>query len=203
MSLPETPAAAIDRLKEGNARVAQDTPKPSEKEPAATIREAATKGQHPYAIVLSCADSRVVPEEIFDEQAGKLFVIRVAGNIANASSLASIEYAVANIDETKVIVVMGHEACGAVKATIDSGDQDLGPNLNHLVSYIKPAVEAAGAGTEIRKVVEQNAVMTVERMLKDSSIIKDAADAGKVQVVPAYYNFRSGAVDFLDNAPNA
>ena len=92
-------------------------------------RESLTKGQEPYAIILSCADSRVVPELAFDAGLGEIFVIRVAGNVANTSSIASIEYAVAHLG-SKIIVVLGHQSCGAVTAAVQGGDN--GYHLNHL-----------------------------------------------------------------------
>ena len=88
-----------------------------------SLRASLTEGQQPFAIVLSCADSRVVPEMIFDCNIGELFVVRVAGNIANASSIASIEYAVAHL-KCKMILVLGHESCGAVTAAVNGGDND-------------------------------------------------------------------------------
>ncbi len=182
----------LNRLKEGNQRFTED--KKEGKLQDKSRREELTGGQSPYAIVLSCADSRVVPELAFDTGLGELFTVRVAGNIANSSSIASMEYAVANLG-TEIIVVMGHESCGAVTAAMKGGDN--GYNLNHLVSHIAPAIAASGKDAPVNDVVKKNAQLTAEELKTRSTIIKDAADSGKVKIVPAYYNLDSGKVDFL------
>ncbi|WP_339648312.1 carbonic anhydrase [uncultured Salegentibacter sp.] len=182
----------LNRLKDGNQRFTAD--KKEGKLQDKSRREELAKGQEPYAIVLSCADSRVVPELAFDTGLGELFTVRVAGNIANSSSIASMEYAVANLG-TEIIVVMGHESCGAVTAAMNGGDN--GYNLNHLVSHIAPAIAASGKDAPVNDVVKKNAQLTAEELKTRSTIIKDAADSGKVKIVPAYYNLDSGKVDFL------
>ncbi|NME72210.1 carbonic anhydrase [Flammeovirga aprica] len=150
-------------------------------------------GQDPKIIVLSCADSRVVPELAFDKGLGELFVVRVAGNIANTDSIASIEYAVAHLGST-VIVVLGHENCGAVTAAVNGGDN--GYNLNHLLCQITPAVEAAEEGADVNQVVKINAKLNAEQLVERSSIIAKAVVSGTVKIVPAYYNLSDGSVDF-------
>ena len=182
----------IDRLRAGNDRFVND--KLDGKLQNSDRRKGLTDGQEPYAIILSCADSRVVPELAFDAGLGELFVVRVAGNVANSSSIASIEYAVAHIG-TPVIVVLGHEACGAVTAAVKGGDN--GYNLNHLLSHVSPALHAAGDTSDVNTVVKKNAEMTAEELRKRSAIISDAAEQGKVQILPAYYNLGSGKVDWL------
>lgn len=182
----------IDRLKEGNQRFVKDAN--DGKLQDSSRRGSLTSGQDPWAIVLSCADSRVVPELAFDTGLGELFVVRVAGNVANNSTIASIEYAVAHIG-TKVIVVMGHESCGAVTAALSGGDN--GHNLNHLMAHLVPSVAAAGKDAPVNDVVRKNAQMTAKELRDRSRIIGDAVDEGKVQIVPAYYNLGSGKVDFL------
>lgn len=152
--------------------------------------------QAPFAIILNCADSRVVPELIFDRGIGDLFVVRVAGNVSNPSSIASIEYAVAHLG-TNLIVVLGHESCGAVGAAMQSyPDGDNGPNLNHLLSFIYPAVEAK-KGEPIEQVVKCNAQLNAEKMLADSKIIQEYVNSGDLKIESAYYNLASGEVDFL------
>ena len=116
-------------------------------------RNALIGGQQPYAIILGCADSRVVPELAFDTGLGELFTVRVAGNIANSSSIASIEYAVAHLG-TKLIVVLGHQSCGAVTAAIAGGDN--GYNLNHLLAHITPAINASNKDASINEIVKKN-----------------------------------------------
>lgn len=182
----------LNRLKEGNARFVED--KLDGKLQDSARRGELTSGQKPYAIILSCADSRVVPELAFDTGIGEIFVIRVAGNIANNSSIASIEYAVAHLGSS-VIVVLGHQSCGAVTAAMAGGDN--GHNLNHLLSHITPALNASGDGAELATVVKTNAELQGKELLDRSSIIRDAVEKGNVKVVPAYYNLDSGKVDFL------
>ncbi|MGK0388653.1 MAG: carbonic anhydrase [Maribacter sp.] len=182
----------INRLKEGNTRFVED--KLNGKLQNSNRREELTSGQEPYAIVLSCADSRVVPEFAFDAGLGELFVVRVAGNVANNSSLASIEYAVAHCGST-VIVVLGHQSCGAVTAAIKGGDN--GHNLNHLLSHITPALSASKEGASVNDVVKKNAELTAAELVNRSKIVSDAVNAGTVKIVPAYYNLDSGRVDFL------
>ncbi len=187
-----TQSEIIQRLKDGNERFVQD--KLDGQLQDSSRREALTSGQDPYAIVLSCADSRVVPEFAFDTGLGELFVIRVAGNVATTESIASIEYAVAHIG-TSVLVVLGHQNCGAVTAAVSGGDN--GYNLNQLLSHLIPAISAAGEGADINTVVRKNAELTVEALKTRSPIISDAVESGKLRVVPAYYNLESGRIDLL------
>lgn len=183
---------ALTRLQTGNDHFAMD--KLDGKLQNSSRRHELTQGQHPFAIILSCADSRVVPELAFDAGLGELFVIRVAGNVATQSAIASIEYAVAHL-HTNLIVVLGHQSCGAVTAAAAGGDN--GPNLNHLLGYIAPAVESS-AGDSIDNIVKKNAVLTGKALGDNSEIIKAALDTGDLKIMPAYYNLSSGKVDFLD-----
>ncbi len=183
----------LERLKIGNERFVSD--KLDGKLQDSTRRQSLTGGQEPYAIILSCADSRVVPELAFDTGLGELFVVRVAGNVANTSSIASMEYAVAHIG-CPLLVVMGHESCGAVTAAMAGGDN--GYNLNHLLSHIAPAMACAGDGAEVNDVVKHNAQLTANELISRSAIIRDAVDAGKLLVAPAYYELETGKVQFLD-----
>lgn len=182
----------LDRLKKGNARFVDD--KLDGKLQNSSRREELTGGQQPYAIVLSCADSRVVPELAFDAGLGELFVVRVAGNVANTSSIASIEYAVAHIG-SPVIVVLGHESCGAVTAALGGGDN--GYNLNHLLSHVAPALNSTPEGADVNTVVKENARLTAEELKSRSPIIRKAVESGKLQIVTAYYNLGTGKVDML------
>lgn len=188
MTIQET----IERLKTGNERFVADVL--DGKLQDSSRRENLTGGQEPYAIILSCADSRVVPELAFDTGLGELFVVRVAGNVANSSSIASVEYAVAHCG-SKVIVVLGHQSCGAVTAAVAGGDN--GYNINHLLSHITPAIHASGADASINDVVKKNADLTAKELTSRSKIIGDAVASGNVKIVPAYYNLDSGQVDFL------
>lgn len=181
---------ALERLSEGNSRFVKD--KLEHKKQNSERRAQLSAGQHPFAIVLSCADSRVIPEITFDTGLGELFVVRVAGNVANTSSIASIEYAVANLD-VKLIVVMGHESCGAVMAAIQGGDA--GPNLNHLVSMIEPALELS-ENSSVNEVVKKNARGNAKLLVSNSDIISTAVKEKNVEIITAYYNLASGIVEF-------
>lgn len=182
--------AIIERLKAGNARFCNDEAQYALQDQPR--RQELVPGQAPWAIVLGCADSRVVPELAFDAGLGELFVILVAGNIANTESIASIEYAVAHLG-TKVIVVLGHQSCGAVTAAINGGDA--GYNLNMLLAQIKPAVEAK-PGAEIDDVVRCHAELVAEALADRSNIIRDALKDGLV-IKPAFYSLEDGSVSFL------
>ena len=181
----------LERLKAGNERFVSD--KLSGELQDSKRRSELTGGQWPWAIVLSCADSRVVPELAFDTGIGELFILRVAGNIANTDTIASIEYAVAHL-KTEVIVVMGHESCGAVGAALAGGDN--GYNLNHLLAQIEPAKAQASSG-DVNTVVKKNAELSAKDLYDRSAIIKGAVDGGNLKIVSAFYNLGSGKVDFL------
>ena len=185
----------LGKLKKGNENFVND--KLSHENEDAARRKDLVDGQDPFAIVLSCADSRVVPELAFDTGLGELFVTRVAGNVANTSTIASIEYSVFAL-KTKVIVVMGHESCGAVGAAVKGGD--LGHNLNMLLAHVTPALEAAPEGASVNDIVKINAQLTAKELISRSSILANAVKSGDLAIVPAYYNFASGKVDFLDQA---
>ncbi len=182
----------LSRLKEGNERFVSD--KLDGKLQNSDRRKELTSGQDPYAIILSCADSRVIPEFAFDAGLGELFVCRVAGNVANSSSIASIEYAVAHIG-TSVIVVLGHESCGAVTAAVGGGDN--GYNLNHLLAHVAPALAASKEDASVNDIVKKNAELTATELKNRSAIIRDAVEGGKLKIVPAYYHLGSGEVEML------
>ena len=184
---------ALQRLKDGNDRFVAD--KLDGQLQDSSRRQNLVGGQEPYAIILSCADSRVVPELAFDTGLGELFVLRVAGNVANTSTIASIEYAVAHCG-SKLIVVLGHQSCGAVTAAMGGGDN--GYNLNHLLSHITPARTSLGAAAGVNDVVKENAKLNAGELKNRSSIIGSAVDKGDVKIVSAYYNLDSGKVEFLD-----
>lgn len=182
----------MDKLTEGNQRFVTDQLENASRD--ASRRGSLVEGQSPFAIVLSCADSRVVPEMVFDTGLGELFVIRVAGNVANTDSIASIEYAVAQL-KTKLIVVMGHQSCGAVSAAMAGGD--LGKNLNHLLAQIKPAIESSEGSTSVNEVVKANAHLVSQNLVNNSAILQEAVEKNELKIVPGYYNLDSGKVDFL------
>jgi carbonic anhydrase len=191
---PKNPKDALSRLKDGNKAYRKDTGSCEARDQKE--RDKWLTKQEPWAIILSCADSRVSPEFIFDTGIGELFVIRVAGNVANTSSIASIEYAVAHLN-VPLIVVLGHQSCGAVSAALGGGDN--GHNLNHLLAHITPAVaKTKGDPSEpatIKKCVKKNAKLQVKELQERSSIISSAVAKGKLEIVDAYYQL-SGKVDF-------
>lgn len=150
--------------------------------------------QEPYAVILSCADCRVVPELIFDTGIGELFVIRVAGNIASGTSIATMEYAVVNLNP-KVLVVMGHENCGAVIAAIEGDDN--GHHLNELLAHIIPAVTACSKESSLENVIKKNAELAVFEIQNRSAIINTKINDGEITILSAYYNLDTGKVDFL------
>ena len=183
---------ALDRLVAGNQRFIKDSL--DGKLQNSSRRKSLVSGQQPFAIILGCADSRVVPELAFDTGLGELFTVRVAGNVANQSSMASIEYAVAHCG-VKLILVLGHQSCGAVTAAMAGGDN--GTNLNHLLNHVLPAVNQSDKNASVDEVVKANALQSVRDLTKKSSIISDAVASGDVNIVSAFYNLDSGKVDFL------
>ncbi|MEE9439839.1 MAG: carbonic anhydrase [Saprospiraceae bacterium] len=184
---------SLERLKEGNRRFVQD--RLDGKRQDSSRRNSLIGGQEPYAIIIGCADSRVVPELAFDTGLGELFTVRVAGNVANTSTIASVEYAVAHCG-SKLIVVLGHQSCGAVTAAVAGGDN--GDNLNHLLSHIAPAIAKSEEGASISEIVKLNATLTVEQLINSSTIIKEGVNSGGVKIIPAYYNLDSGIVEYLN-----
>ena len=181
---------AIKKLEEGNLHFVNDN---LESRNLQTKRRMELiDGQEPWAIILSCADSRVVPELIFDTGIGDLFVIRVAGNIANTSTIATIEYAVAHI-RTPVIVVLGHENCGAVTVAMENADH--GDNINHLLANIEPA-KLTATDQSVNGVARQNAILTSKELVDKSEIIRNAKQKKALEIIPAYYHLGSGKVDF-------
>ena len=190
-----TPASSLAKLKAGNERFR--TGKSVERNLPAKVR-ATAEGQYPYAVLLSCMDSRTPAEILFDQTIGALFSIRVAGNVVNADNLGSIEYAT-KVVGVKLVVVMGHTACGAVKGAIDN--VKLG-NLTELLNKIQPAVKAAGAGTSkdsayVDKVGEANVRQAMKEIREKSPTVKEAVDSGAVGLVGAMYDLETGTVKFL------
>ena len=184
---------ALEKLKEGNRNFCKD--KPGHQKQNTARRAELAAGQEPFAVVLSCADSRVVPELVFDVGLGEIFVVRVAGNIANTSSIASIEYAIQHLNpKVNLVVVLGHEGCGAVKAALGGGD--CGHHLNMLLAHLQPAVSQASGKTEAAKLVstvKKNAKLTAKKLAEASKPFERKS----LEIVPAYYNLASGKVDFL------
>jgi carbonic anhydrase len=190
-----TSEAALQKLKEGNDRYALDhVEHPHE---GAQRRVDLSRAQHPFAIVLGCADSRVVPELIFDQGVGDLFVLRVAGNIADDAVIASIEFAVEHLG-TRLVVVLGHEKCGAVIAAINHSFSE--GKLNSLISYIEPAVQASQGirGEVVSNTIKAHVNLMVQAIQGTEPILSEEVKRGTLKIVPAYYRLATGKVDFLD-----
>ncbi len=187
-------AKALEQLKAGNSRFTSD--KPGAKNLGTDRRQELAKGQKPFAIILTCADSRVAPELVFDQGLGDLFVLRVAGNVADPAVLGSIEYAVEHL-HSPLIIVMGHESCGAVKAAIDGGH--LEGNLGALIQMVqvgKDLPKDAKAGFDMGV---KNNVLTQTRLLTEkSAVLKEFAHSKRVEIVPAVYSLATGKVEWLD-----
>jgi len=189
-----TPARALDALKEGNKRFRAGTS--VQKNLLAKVKATAA-GQYPFAVVLSCMDSRVPVETVFDQSFGDLFSIRVAGNVVNVDNLGSLEYA-AKVIGVKLVVVLGHTSCGAIKGAIDN--VKLG-NLTELVAKIQPAIAASGSGTSkdhayVDKVGEENVRLAMKEIREKSPVLKELLDSGAVRMVGGMYDLETGAVTF-------
>ncbi len=190
------PAEAISKLKEGNGRYTSgNLQHPGQ---TAERRTELAKTQHPFATVVSCSDSRVPPEIVFDQGLGDLFIVRVAGNVINDEGLGSIEYSVDHLG-TRLILVLGYQSCGAVKAareTIAAKGKAPG-HIESLVAAIKPAVGAT-AKDDLETTVKANVKNVVQALRSSTPILKPKVDSGDVQVIGGYYSLDTGAVTFLD-----
>lgn len=185
---------ALKLLKEGNIRYAKGKLKHPHTDHS--WRNSLASEQHPFAVVLSCADSRVVPELIFDQGLGDLFVIRVAGNVAKDKVLGSMEYAIKFLG-TKLIIVLGHENCGAVKASLSN--EDPGGHIGSIIEKLKPAVYAAKRmeGDHLENSIKVNAQIVSEEIKESKPILNEAYNSNELVVIPAYYNLSTGVVDFI------
>jgi carbonic anhydrase len=194
------PSDPLGKLKFGNeqfAKGALQTPKVDEM----TRYTLETEGQRPFAVVVSCSDSRVPPELVFNQGLGDLFVVRVAGNIVNEENLASIEYAVEHL-KASLIVVLGHTHCGAIKAAVDG--QPLAGHLTHLVAHIEPVIRQLRhthphlkGDALVERVIQENVRYTIRVILERSEIVRKQYEAGKVQFAGGVYHLREGKVEWL------
>lgn len=197
---------ALAELKAGNARFAAGLRTRSQlgvNDPV--LRQALAKGQAPFAVIVTCSDSRLGENFIFDQELGRLFTIREAGNCLDAQGLASIEYAVEHLG-SKLVVVLGHDSCGAVKAVLDSGPAILPGNLWSLQAAMAGLLESVHAeageapASRMARLVKTNAERQARIVVGRSSIVQGLVAAGKVTVVPALYDLASGRVQFLPAA---
>ncbi len=192
-----TPAAALDRLMKGNARYVDGV---SRRHDFKAEREALVGGQNPFASILSCADSRIAPEYAFDSGRGDLFVCRVAGNFANDDTVASLEYGAAVLN-SPLILVLGHDSCGAVDATIKSlrDNTTLPGHLPSLVSALAPAVKAVKdkPGDLLANATRQNVIDVVARLKSATPILSAAEAEGKIKIVGGIYRLDNGKVELV------
>jgi len=202
-----SPAAALQRLVEGNRRFRQvDTASQAR----AWSRDLATEAQRPFAIILGCSDSRTPVEILFDEGFGDLFVIRIAGNIVAPSVVGSIEFAAAQFG-TRLVVVMGHTRCGAVAATVKAIATGLGPeskNVRAITDRIAPHIQGLVHPGEseadlLRDAIRANVRASVDHLRHGSQLIEELVLSGRVAVVGAEYELETGAVRFLDGLPSS
>jgi carbonic anhydrase len=192
-----SPDASLERLMKGNARYVDGV---SRRHDFKHEREALVGGQNPYAAILSCADSRIAPEYAFDSGRGDLFVCRVAGNFANAESIASLEYSVAVLG-VPLIAVLGHDNCGAIDAAIKSlkDGTTLPGHLPTLVEGVTPAVKAvlSQGGDTLGKAIRQNVTDTVAKLRAATPILSAAVEQRKVRIVGGVYGLRNGRVEMM------
>jgi carbonic anhydrase len=187
-----TPDAALQELMDGNRRFATGGLTSCDHD-LAILKAHTVDKQEPFAAVLSCADSRVPVELIFDQTLGQIFVTRVAGNFAAPEIIASLEYGAAALG-TKVIVVLAHSGCGAVKATIQA--KDVPGQISSLFAYIRPAVDLAGPNLEAAS--KANAKIQAGLLRQASTVISALVKENKLKVVAAYYDLATGLVSLLE-----
>ena len=195
-----SPKQAVELLKEGNQRFMAD--KKASRNLLEQVDDTST-GQYPFATILSCIDSRVSSELIFDQGIGDIFSVRIAGNFVNEDILGSMEFA-CKLAGTKLVVVLGHTACGAVKGACDHAR--LG-NLTALINKIEPAVEAVTEPTDesqrnssnidfVNEVAKKNVYMTIDNIRESSQVLKEMEDAGEIEIVGGMYDIKTGEVIF-------
>lgn len=193
-----TPEEVLKDLMRGNQRFTSDEFQTRDHN---AMKQSAVGGQYPKAVVLSCVDSRVPVETVLDQGIGDVFVARVAGNFENTDILGSMEYA-CKVAGSKLVLVLGHESCGAVSAACDG--VELG-NITHLLSNIKPAVEATTTEGKrnssnkdfVQDVVQKNVELTIQRIKEKSPILKTMEDQGDIKIVGGVYSLQTGKVELL------
>lgn len=194
-----TPDSVLQSLKDGNKRFVNNTV--TARDHSAMVRDAAA-GQFPKAVIISCLDSRIPVEDVFDKGIGDIFVGRVAGNFVNEDLLGSLEFG-CKVSGAKLILVLGHESCGAIKAAIDN--VKLG-NITAMLAKIQPAIKNSqnfsGEKTSkneafVEYVARNNVLHTIEVIKSKSPILKEMEEKGEIKIVGAYYNLKTGEVIFL------
>lgn len=189
-----TPREALEKLEQGNERFLSG---PLQAHEYDAERADLILGQSPFAVVLSCSDSRVPPELVFDASLGELFVIRVAGHVVSRAQIGSIEYAVEMLG-SPLVLVLGHQNCGAVGASFDASLFDsFSPNLRSIVEKIHPVVSSIGPHA-MDQAIEANVRACIRRLVDQSFVVSDRVTSESVRVVGAVYSLESGKVTFLD-----
>ncbi len=181
----QTPNESLEALKKGNQRYLDGK------------HTSMAEGQAPFATVIACSDSRVAPELIFNQNTGDLFVVRLAGNVVGDLAIASIEFAAGTLG-TPLIVVMGHQNCGAVQATIDNYDKAVPGSMGELIAEIRPAVKEADFN--LNRAIQDNVRNTAQKILRSSPTIRQLVKEGKVEIVLAEFHLESGEVEWLNDA---
>ncbi|MCB2295233.1 carbonic anhydrase [Clostridium algoriphilum] len=200
--LPEIkrPDASLALLKAGNERYQQN--KLSQVDLSSAKRETLVNSQNPSAVVITCSDSRVPPELIFNQGLGDLFVIRVAGNVMDKIEVGSVEYAVEHLN-TSLIIVMGHEHCGAVGAAVESNGKKGQGNIGAIINKIEPSIKKIKSqnlqGEELIEAVSIENINNSTRDIKKSKVIKEELKNGKIKIVEAKYMLNTGKVEWLNN----
>lgn len=190
---------ALTMLMDGNKRFVEG--KQEAKNLGDDRRNELTKGQHPIAIILSCSDSRVPPEHVFNQGLGDIFIIRVAGNVAEPIELGSVEYAAEHLN-VPLVMVLGHRSCGAVTATVAGGKPE--GNIEAIVKKITPAVNSAKKRAKegdalLNAAIDDNAKLTAKTLIEKSAILKHLVESGKLKIVAGVYDLASGKVEMLDS----
>lgn len=202
-----TPDQGLELLLDGNRNFVNGEVEHLDRYSDPAVRREVALGQHPYAIVLTCSDSRVPPEILFDKGLGEIFTVRVAGNIVAPHELGSIEYAIEHLG-ANLIVVLGHERCGAVKSTYDAYPAEVEGNIGSLVKDITPAVEAvvghdpkptdpALRAGQVEECIVENIKLVSESLEVKSPVVKEYKELGKLKIVRAKYDLDDGIVRVL------
>ena len=197
-----TPEKSLQFLKDGNIRFQNNLK--ANRNLLEQVNDT-SEGQFPFATILSCIDSRVSAELVFDQGLGDIFSVRIAGNFVNEDILGSMEFA-CKLAGTKVIVVLGHTSCGAIKGVCDGAK--LG-NLTTMLEKIKPAVHAVKSPEDsslrnssnkefVNNVAKKNVILTIEKTLKESPVLAEMHGNGEIKIVGAMYDLKTGAVDFYE-----
>ncbi|MBI4653777.1 MAG: carbonic anhydrase [Nitrospirae bacterium] len=189
---------AFNKLMDGNKRFISG--KPAIKDISSDKRKELLKGQSPSAVIVTCSDSRVSPELIFDQELGDVFIIRTAGNVLDSVALGSMEYAAEHL-HTPLVVFMGHEKCGAVAAAVDAKGEPEG-NIGEIVKKIMPAVnkakERGGSKEEIlNNAIKENVLLSQKYAIEKSPMLKHLIESGKLKTVSSIYHLGSGEVEIL------